>query len=247
MEEELLRKMAIEQFLKGKSPISIYGDLGRSKPWFYKWLHRYQSGQDEWFKDESKAPHHPNKTPEDTQKLVTSIRLQLEENPFAQIGVSAIQWELRKLGVPPPPNWTLNRILKREGLVKKNSLYPQRSGIPLFPRSPGGQQHPSSRSSGSPVYQERWTLLFASYYGPLQPSRLYPPPASQRRRFGGPGAAALLENNGPPRFSPARQRTLFPGKQSLPSLLRDRPSTLLIPGDRSGFHSYRRTLAQWNR
>jgi len=246
MEEEHLRKMAIEQFLKGKSPISIYGDLGRSKPWFYKWLHRYQSGQDEWFKDESKAPHHPNKTPEDTQKLVTNIRLQLEEHPFAQIGVSAIQWELRKLGLPPPPDWTINRILQREGLVKKNSLYPQRSRISLFPRTPGDQQHPSSRSSGSPVYQERWTLLFAPYHGPLQPSRLYPPPAPQRRRFGGPGAAALLENDGPPRFSPARQRALFPGKQSLPSLLRHRPSTLFIPGDRSRFHSHRRTLAQWN-
>ena len=246
MEEEPLRKMAIEQFLKGKSPISIYGDLGRSKPWFYKWLHRYQSGQDEWFKDESKAPHHPNKTPEDTQKLVTNIRLQLEEHPFAQIGVSAIQWELRKLGLPPPPDWTINRILQREGLVKKNSLYPQRSRISLFPRTPGDQQHPSSRSSGSPVYQERWTLLFAPYHGPLQPSRLYPPPAPQRRRFGGPGAAALLENDGPPRFSPARQRALFPGKQSLPSLLRHRPSTLFIPGDRSGFHSHRRALAQWN-
>ena len=111
MEEELLRKMAMEQFLKGKSPVSIYGDLGRSKPWFYKWLHRYQAGQEDWFKDESRAPHHPNKTPEDTQKLVTNIRLQLEEHPFAQIGVSASQWELRKPGVPPPPDWTINRIL----------------------------------------------------------------------------------------------------------------------------------------
>lgn len=184
MEEEHLRKMAIEQFLKGKSPISIYGDLGRSKPWFYKWLHRYQSGQDEWFKDESKAPHHPNKTPEDTQKMVTNIRLQLEEHPFAQIGVSAIQWELRKLGVSPPPDWTINRILKREGLVKKNSLYPQGGGISLLPRTPGDQQHPSSRSSGPPVYQGRRAFLFASYYGPLQPSGLYPPPAPQRRRFG---------------------------------------------------------------
>jgi hypothetical protein len=247
MEEELLRKMAIEQFLKGKSPISIYGDLGRSKPWFYKWLHRYQSGRDEWFKDESKAPHHPNKTPEDTQKLVTNVRLQLEEHPFAQIGVSAIQWELRKLGVPPPPDWTINRILKREGLAKKNSLYPQRSGIPLFPRPPGGQPYPSSRSSGPPVYQERWTLLFAPYPGPLQPSGLYPSPAPQRRRFGGPGATALLENDRPPRFSPSGQRTFFPRKQSLPSLLRDRSSTLFISGDRSPFHSDRRALAQWNR
>jgi hypothetical protein len=61
MEENHLRKMAIEQFLQGKSPISIYGDLGGPKPWFYKWLHRYQSGQGGGFKDESKAPHHPMK------------------------------------------------------------------------------------------------------------------------------------------------------------------------------------------
>ena len=30
MDEETLRKMAIEEFLKGKSPASIYRDLGRS-------------------------------------------------------------------------------------------------------------------------------------------------------------------------------------------------------------------------
>jgi hypothetical protein len=247
MEEELLRKMAMEHFLKGKSSASIYGDLGRSRQWFYKWLHRYQSGEEDWFRDESRAPHHPHKTSEDTQKLVTNIRIQLEEHPFAQIGVSAIQWELRKLGLPPPPDWTINRILKREGLVKKNSLRPQGGGISLFPRPVGHQQHPPSRPSRPPLYQGRRTFLFPSYDRPLQPSRLYPPPAPQRRRFGGHGVDALLENDGPPRFSPTRQRTLFPGEQPLPSLLRHRPSTLFIPGDRSGFHSDRRTLAQWNR
>ena len=248
MDETSLRKMAIEEFLKGKSPTSVYRDLGRSRPWFYKWLHRYQSQEDDWFQDKSKAPrHHPNETPEDIQKLVTNIRLQLEETPFAQIGVSAIQWELRKLGVPLLPDRTINRILKREGLVKKNSLYPQGGGISLFPRTVGHQQHPPSRPSRPPVHQERRPFLFPAYYGSLQPSHLYPPPAPQRRRFRGHGVAALLENDGPPRFSPNGQRTLFPGKQSLPSLLRHRPSTLLIPRDRSGVHSYRRTLAQWNR
>jgi len=243
MEEETLRKMAIEEFLKGKSPTSVHRDLERSRPWFYKWLHRYQSGKDEWFKDQSKAPHHPNKTSEDIQTLVTNLRFQLEENPFAQVGVSAIQWEFRKLGVTPPPDWTINRILKREGLVKKNSLYPQRGGIPLFPRSSGGQQHPSSRPCGAPVHQERWTFLFAPYDGPLQPSHLYPPPAAQRRRGGGQRAAALLENDGPSRLSSSRQRAFFPGQQSFSALLRHCPSNLFIFRDRSGFHSHRRTLA----
>ena len=244
MEEETLRKMAIEESLKGKSPTSIYRDLGRSRPWFYKWLHRYQSKEDEWFKDQPKAPyHHPNKTSEDTQELVTNIRLQLEENPFAQVGVSAIQWEFRKLGVPPPPDRTINHILKREGLFKKNSLYPQRGGISLLPGTPGPQQHPPSRSCGAPVHQERWTFLFASYHGPVQPSHLYSSPAPQRRRGGGQGFAALLENDGPSRLSSSRQRAFFPGQQSLSTLLRHCPSTLFIFRDRSSFHPHRRTLA----
>jgi len=247
MDETTLRKMAIEEFLKGKSPTAVYRDLGRSRPWFYKWLHRYQSQEDDWFEDKSKAPHnHPNKTPEDIHKLVTNIRLQLEENPFAQIGVSAIKWEFQKLGVAPPPDRTINRILKREGLVKKNSLFAQGGGISLFPRTPRHQPHPPSRSSGPPVHQERRALLFAPHPGPLQPSGLYSPPAPQRRRDDGSGTAALLENHGPSRLSATRQRALFPGKQSLSALFRHCPTPLFISRRRNGFHSHRRTLAQWN-
>jgi hypothetical protein len=44
MEEGRLRKMAIQQYLQGKSPSFIYREMGRSKKWFFKWLHRYQSG-----------------------------------------------------------------------------------------------------------------------------------------------------------------------------------------------------------
>jgi hypothetical protein len=42
MDEETLRKMAIEQYLQGKEPVSIYKELGRTKPWFFKWFSRYQ-------------------------------------------------------------------------------------------------------------------------------------------------------------------------------------------------------------
>lgn len=247
MEEETLRKMAIEQYLQGKLPKSIYLEIGHSKPWFFKWLDRYQAGEPEWYKDLPKAPHcQALETPADMRNLIKNIRIQLEENPYAQTGVSAIKWECHKLGVTPPSDSTINRILRREGLVKKNSLHPQGGRISLSPRTPGHQQHPPSRSSRPQVYQKRWTFLFAPYYGPLQPSGLYSPPAPKRRRVGGPGFAALLENDGHPRFSPSRQRTLFPGKQSVPALLRHRPSTLFIPGGRSGFHPHRRTLAQWN-
>jgi hypothetical protein len=78
MDEETLRKMAIEQHLQGKSPISIYLEMGRSKYWFFKWLHRYQSGDPEWFKEKPKTPHHhPHTSPLEMQNLVKSIRIQL--------------------------------------------------------------------------------------------------------------------------------------------------------------------------
>jgi len=55
--------------------------MGRTKPWFFKWLHRY----------------HPGETPPALQKLLTNIRMQLEENLYAQVGVSVIKWEFKKL------------------------------------------------------------------------------------------------------------------------------------------------------
>lgn len=247
MDQETLRKMAMQQALQGKAPVSIYREMGRSKKWFFKWLQRYESGDTEWYPDHPKTPHsHPYQTCPETRNLLIQIRTQLEEHPYAQIGTSAIKWECQKLGLTSPSDSTINRILRREGLVKKNSLHPQGCRISLFPRTPGHQQHSPSRSSRPQVYQERWTFLFAPYYGPLQSSGLYSPPATQRRRFGGQRSTVLLENDGPSRLSPSGQRTLFPGKQSVSAFIRHRPSTLFILRDRSGFHSHRRTLAQWN-
>jgi hypothetical protein len=248
MDEETLRKMAIEQALQGKTPASIYREIGRSKKWFFKWLQRYKSGDPEWYQDHFKVPHsHPHQTCPETRNLLIQIRTQLEEHPYAQIGTSAIKWECQKLGLHPPSDSTINRILRREGLVKKNSLHPQGGGISLFARTPGHQQYPPSRSSRRPVHQKRRAFLFASYDRPLQPSGLYSSPATQRRRVHGQGSAAWLENNGPPRFSPSRQRTLVPGKQSLSSILWPCHSTMFIFRNRSGVYPHRRTLAQWNR
>ena len=35
MDEETLRKTAIEQYLQGKPPALIYSELGRTKTWFF--------------------------------------------------------------------------------------------------------------------------------------------------------------------------------------------------------------------
>ena len=180
MEEESFRKMAVEQYRQDKAPISLYQEMGRSKKWFFRWLHRYQSGDPLCYRERSRIPHsHPIQIRQDTHKLVPNIRIQLEQHPYVQAGTSSIKWEFKKLGNTPPSDRTINRILKREGLVEKISLYPHKGGgVPFVHKAPGPQQHPSNRSSWAKIYQKRWTLLFAPCHGPLQPPSLSPSPTT---------------------------------------------------------------------
>ena len=141
--ETLIRQTAVNRYLKGEKPKAIYTDLGRSKKWFFKWLKRYQSGQKNWYLDQSKAPRtSPKRIPEVEKQRIIEVRRRLENEKFAQIGVSAIKWELSKSGDNLPSDRTINRILKREGLVKKNSVHSQRSRVSLFQGATLFQQHP---------------------------------------------------------------------------------------------------------
>ena len=131
--EQKQRINAINRYLKGETPKTIYTDLKRSKYWFFKWLKRYQTGEPEWYKDKSRAPlNRPTQLSEIEKQRVISIRQRLESEKFAQIGVSAIKWELSKSGYSLPSDRTVNRVLKREGLIKKNFLHSQRRRISVF-------------------------------------------------------------------------------------------------------------------
>jgi len=126
--EQELRKTAINRYLEGEPPKFIYLDLKRSKSWFFKWLNRYQSGDANWYKDKSKAPLcQPTKTSEIERQRIISVRTRLESQKFAQVGTSAIKWELHKSGDGLPSDSTINRVLKSEGLVKKNFIRTQGS------------------------------------------------------------------------------------------------------------------------
>jgi len=119
MEQEL-RKKAIKRYLQGETPKSIYSDQGRSKDWFFKWLRRYKSGDSNWYKDQSRAPiRRPTSLNEIDKQRIISVRQRLESQKFAQTGVSAIKWELSKSGYGFPSDSTINRVLRREGLIKK--------------------------------------------------------------------------------------------------------------------------------
>jgi transposase len=124
--EQDLRKKAINLYLKGVTPKSIYTELNRSKNWFFKWLKRYQTGDPDWYKGKSRAPkRQPAAISEVDRQRIISVRTGLDSQKFAQIGVSAIKWELSKSGFGFPSERTINRVLKKEGLVKKNFVHSQ--------------------------------------------------------------------------------------------------------------------------
>lgn len=136
--EEQIRISAIDRFKQGEAPKDIYTSLKRSKKWFFKWLNRYRSGDKLWFRDQSRAPHKsPQRISEIERQRIIAVRTRLEHEPFAQVGTSAIKWEMRKAGHSFPSDSTIHRVLKREGLIKKNFVYSQRGRIPLFYRGAG--------------------------------------------------------------------------------------------------------------
>jgi transposase len=153
MEEEL-RKTAISRHIQGgESPKDVYTSLNRSKKWFFKWLTRYRTGSPDWFKEQSRAPKtKPSEIDPESKERILLTRQRLVDAPYAQIGVSAIKWELQKQGLPFPSDSTINRVLKREGLVKKNSLCSQRGRVPLLYRGYGMQQHPPNGPGGPTLY-----------------------------------------------------------------------------------------------
>ena len=122
MEQEL-RRQAIQRYQNNEKPKAIYTDLNRSKYWFFKWLKRFKSGDPDWYKDQSRAPKNsPKRISQADEQRIIEVRKNLESQPFAQTGASAIKWELSKSGFSFPSDRTINRVLKREGLINKNCL-----------------------------------------------------------------------------------------------------------------------------
>jgi len=116
-----LRKQAILMYLHNTNISDVCRALKCSRPWLYKWIKRYQSNpRGEWYSEYSRRPHaiHPGVDSE-RENLIVKIRRNLEKTAYAQIGAVSIQWELQKLQIEPLPIWTINRIIKKHGLVLK--------------------------------------------------------------------------------------------------------------------------------
>lgn len=111
---------------EGKSPTQIHKELHRTRDWVYKWISRFESGDPQWYLDESKEPKtKPTKIDASLEDDIVNIRKKLvkrdtPETRYAYQGAVAIHQELDKSGCRDKPNLaTINRVLKRNGLIEK--------------------------------------------------------------------------------------------------------------------------------
>jgi putative transposase len=135
--EEKARQEAVARVLAGEAPAKVAADLGRTDRWVRKWVARYDPGDENWAQERSRAPKtQARRIPEDTERIVLEIRARLMADPWAQVGATAIAWEMEKLRLDPPEIWTIDRILRRAGVPKrrarrryvpKGTPYPQAS------------------------------------------------------------------------------------------------------------------------
>ncbi len=120
-EEEQERILAVDRLLAGDSASAICATLGHSRPWLYKWKNRKLTGDVEWYKDKSCAPHRsPERTPKELEELVRVTRLSLY-NAGEFCGPEAIRWRMEEEGETPPSASTIKRILRRHSLTHKRT------------------------------------------------------------------------------------------------------------------------------
>lgn len=121
-DEEIVRQQAVELHLKNV-PVNIIADtLGKTRQWVHKWLKRYKTGSEAWYKSFSNAPKKPiSRIPEDIEKTIVSIRENLKEQKYAQKGALNILYEFKRLNIKPPSMSTINRVIQRNGLLGKGT------------------------------------------------------------------------------------------------------------------------------
>jgi putative transposase len=69
------RVEAIKRYLEGEKQSDICRKLGKTKTWFIKWLKRYRSGKEKWYKDLPKRPlFTPIKVDKSLESVIVKIR-----------------------------------------------------------------------------------------------------------------------------------------------------------------------------
>ena len=122
LSEEDLRCKAIELYEQKWKVSDICSNLGCSRSWFYKWLKRYRKKDGTWFQSEPRALKtvHRSLDPQ-MEQLIIDTRKQLMASRFSQYGPQAIYYTLAQQGIPPPPVWSIARVLNRHQLIRKSN------------------------------------------------------------------------------------------------------------------------------
>jgi putative transposase len=135
-EEEKERIHAVELCKSSQSVAAVCAVLGHCRTWLYKWIERYDSGDDDWFKEKTRCPNFcPRRTPREIEEIVKITRLSLY-NAGTFCGAEAIRWQLEDDGEPYIPSVaTIKRILKRCDLTNKRTGRYEPKGKP-YPKLP---------------------------------------------------------------------------------------------------------------
>jgi transposase InsO family protein len=135
-QDELLRQAAINRYLRGEKPARICKVLGRSRRWFYTTLQRYRQAGYAGLRTRSRAPYHVhNRTPTEMEAAIVRVRQTIAtgqdpELRYASLGADTIAFELKQAQLSPPHRATINRVLKRHGLVQPRPRCSERLKLP---------------------------------------------------------------------------------------------------------------------
>ena len=132
-DKEKERIDSVNRYIRGDKPVNICRDVGRSKTWLFTWVSRFENGEEEWYKSQSRAPkNHGRKTGTEIESTIVNIRKALmegneHESKYLGVGADAIQYRMEKLGFSKdeiPSVSTIKRIVKTHGLkVNKRERY----------------------------------------------------------------------------------------------------------------------------
>jgi transposase-like protein len=131
--EEQERIDAVNRYIMGDKPSNICRDTNRSEKWLFKWVKRFKTGDEGWYRSQSKAPKkHGRETCKEIESAVINIRKALmegdeQESKYLGVGADAIQYRMQKLGFSEdeiPSVSTIKRIVKKHNLkVNKRERY----------------------------------------------------------------------------------------------------------------------------
>jgi len=124
MNEYERRQEAVRRVAQGEFISNVCTDLSRTRAWYYKWRNRY--GQEGLAGLEDQRPGHGSQQiPEGCRDLIVEIRDRLvrqaaEGTHHLGLGANQVAQELRKLGLTPPGQRTIYRILQAAGRTTKD-------------------------------------------------------------------------------------------------------------------------------